>query len=295
MKPRVNSLPPMKIYPIFMFLAAVSLLSMTAQAQRRRQSPSPSPTIEIPGGDKVKWQEGPSIGNLGTTAEIKVPAGYVFANANDTRILMEAMQNPTSGQELGFIAPPGASWFIVFEFDEVGYVRDDEKGSLDADAMMESIRRGNDEGNKERQKRGWSTMTILGWEQPPRYNETTHNLEWAIKGLSEGSPVVNYNTRLLGRAGVMKVTLVTDPSLLASTMPEFKTVITGFNFSQGQKYAEFRKGDKMAEYGLAGLVVGGATAVAVKSGLFKWLWKLIVVGVLAVGGFIKKIFSRKSA
>jgi uncharacterized membrane-anchored protein len=295
MKRRANALPPVKIYNILFLLATLSLLSLTAQAQRRRPSPSPSPTVEIPGSDKVKWQDGPSIGNLGTTAEISVPAGYVFANANDTRTLMEAMQNPPSGQELGFVAPAGEKWFVVFEFDDVGYVRDDEKDSLDANAMLESIRKGNDEGNKERQKRGWSTMTIVGWEQPPRYNETTHNLEWAIKGESEGEPVINYNTRLLGRAGVMKATLVTDPEVLAATLPQFKNVLAGFNFKQGQKYAEFRKGDKMAEYGLAGLVVGGATAVAVKSGLFKWLWKLIVVGFLAVSGFIKKIFSRKNA
>ena len=243
----------------------------------------------MPGGEKVKWQEGPSIGNLGTEAEINVPAGYVFANASDSRILMEAMQNPVSGDELGFIAPAGEKWFILFEFNDVGYVRDDEKDSLDADAMLESIRKGNDEGNKERQKRGWSTMTIIGWEQPPRYNETTHNLEWAIKGSSEGELVINYNTRLLGRGGVMKATLVTDPALLQTNLPQFKTVLSGFTFKQGQRYAEFRKGDKMAEYGLAGLVVGGATAVAVKSGLFKWIWKLLVVGVLAVSGFIKKL------
>lgn len=292
-------LPRVQIYLASMaaLMSIMSICSFTAQAQksRRRPSPSPSPTIEIPGAEQVKWQEGPSIGNLGTNAEIRVPAGYVFANASDTRILMEAMQNPTSGDELGFIAPAGEKWFVLFEFDDVGYVRDDEKSSLDATAMLESIKKGNDEGNKERQKRGWSTLSIIGWEQPPRYNEITHNLEWAIRGESEGALVLNYNTRVLGRAGVMKATLVTDPDLLATTLPQFKTVLEGFSFKEGQKYAEFRKGDKMAEYGLAGLVVGGATAVAVKSGMFKWLWKLIVVGVLAVGGFLKKLFSRRNA
>ena len=288
-----------KIYVLFsavlLTLLSTCALTVNAQKPRRRPSPEPSPTIEIPGSDRVKWQEGPSIGSLGNTAEVNLPAGYVFASAADTRTLMEAMQNPPSGDELGFVAPAGGNWFVVFEFNDVGYIKDDEKSSLDASAMLESIKKGNEEGNKERQKRGWSTMTIVGWEQPPRYDETTHNLEWAIKGESEGAPVVNYNTRLLGRAGVMKATLVTDPSELAATLPQFKTMLAGFNFKQGQKYAEFRKGDKMAEYGLSALVVGGATAVAVKSGLFKWLWKLIVVGFIAVSGFIKKLFSRRNA
>ncbi len=40
-----------------------------------------------------------------TEAEVQIPAGYVFAGAHDTRLLMEALQNPTSGNELGFMAP----------------------------------------------------------------------------------------------------------------------------------------------------------------------------------------------
>lgn len=240
----------------------------------------------------IKWTEGPSVGEMSGTAEIRVPEGYVFAGANDTRLLMTAMHNPTSGQELGFVAPTGIEWFVVFEFDDIGYVRDDEKGALDADAMLESIKKGTEQSNKERQKRGWPAMTITGWEQPPRYNETTHNLEWAIKAESEGKPVVNYNTRLLGRSGVMRVTLVADPAEFPATLPKFKTVLEGYSFKQGQKYAEWKKGDKIAAYGLSALVVGGAAAVAAKAGLFKGLWKIIVVGFVALAAAAKSLWSR---
>ena len=241
--------------------------------------------------DSVKWQEGPSVGNLGAAADVLVPAGYVFAGANDTRLIMEAMYNPISGEELGFVAPAADDWFVVFEFEDIGYVRDDEKTSLDPDAMLESIKAGTEVGNKERKRRGWPIMTILGWEQKPRYNETTNNLEWAIRAESEGQLVINHNTRLLGRGGVMRVTLVTDPSALSRTLPKFKTVLSGFDFKQGQRYAEFRQGDKMAKYGLTALVVGGAAAVAAKTGMFKWLWKVILVGLLATAGFFKKLFT----
>ncbi len=77
--------------------------------------------------EHVKWQNGPSVGVLGEIAEIHVPAGHVFAGASDTKILMEAMQNPTSGKELGFVAPEKLDWFVVFEFDDTGYVRDMKK------------------------------------------------------------------------------------------------------------------------------------------------------------------------
>lgn len=267
---------------ILALIAFASMLSMVAHAQ--------TPSLE-----GVKWQEGPSIGDLSGTAEVRIPAGYVFAGANDTRVLMEEMQNPTSGKEMGFIAPAGLDWFVVFEFDDVGYVRDDEKNTLDADAMLESIKKGTEAGNKERRRRGWPIMTILGWEQQPRYNETTHNLEWAIRGESEGNQVINYNTRLLGRGGVMRVTLVIDPTTLSQTLPKFKNVLSGFDFKQGQKYAEFRQGDKVAKYGLTALVVGGASAVAVKTGMFKWIWKVLVVVFLALVVFLKNLFSRKKS
>jgi len=243
--------------------------------------------------EQVKWQEGPSIGSLGHIAEIRVPAGHVFADGDDTRRLMEAMHNPTGGNELGFVAPATLDWFMVFEFDDVGYVRDDEKDSLDADAMLRSIKAGNEAANKERIRRGWAPLHITGWEQPPRYNQTTHNLEWAIRGESDGEPVVNWNTRLLGRGGVMRVTLVTDPGSLHSILPLYNQRVADFSFRQGHRYAEWRQGDKMAKYGLSALVVGGATAVAVKSGAAKWLWKMIVVGFAAVAAFFKKLFSRK--
>jgi uncharacterized membrane-anchored protein len=207
---------------------------------------------------------------------------------------MESMQNPTSGRELGFLIEMGSDWFILFEFDDTGYVPDDEKAKLDADAMLKSIRAGTEAGNVERRKKGWPEMTITGWETPPRYNDATKNLEWAIRGESQGSSVVNHNTRLLGREGVMRVTLVADPDKLPEAMPRFETLIAGYGYKEGHRYAEFKKGDKMAKYGLTALVVGGASAVAVKSGLFKWLWKGLIVAGVAIAAFVKKFFGGKS-
>ena len=75
---------------------------------------------------KIQWVRGPATGKLGTVAEIKLPEGYMFAGADDTRRLMEAMQNPSTGAELGFVSPTNMAWFVVFEYSESGYVKDDE-------------------------------------------------------------------------------------------------------------------------------------------------------------------------
>jgi len=240
----------------------------------------------------LPWRNGPMTGFLGGEAQIKVPNGYRFLDRGGTHKLLELLQNPTSGSELGVVMPTDGDWFVVFQFSDVGYVKDDEKNSLDANKMLASIRRGTEQGNEERKQRGWPTMTIIGWAQEPRYDEATHNLEWAIKGESEHSAVVNYNVRLLGRHGVMEAALVTDPMELESVLPDFKSLLKDFSFTEGNSYAEFRKGDKVAEYGLAALITGGAAAVALKTGLLQKFWKLIVVGVVAVGAAVKKFFRR---
>jgi uncharacterized membrane-anchored protein len=278
---------------ILVVASVLCICALIAVGQsKKRPSPSPTPESTWDSYEGVKWQKGSSVGDLGDIAQVKVPEGYVFANANDTRIIMEANQNPTNGKELGFIASADENWFAVFEFDDVGYVKDDDKDSLDAGALLDSIKAGTEAGNKERQRRGWSTMTIVGWEQPPHYNDITHNLEWAVKATSEGLPIVNHNTRLLGRGGVMEVTLVTEPSELAATLPKFKTMLQGFEFKQGHRYAEFRAGDRTAAYGLTGLIVGGGAAALVKTGAFKWLWKAIVAAFVGISALVKKLFSR---
>ena len=283
---------------IFIAVSVLCVCALIVVGQSRKRpapSPSPSPQFSWENFEGVNWQKGPSVGDLGSHAQVKVPEGYLFVGAKDTRTIMEANHNPITGREMGFVAPAGEDWFAVFEFDDVGYVKDDEKDSLDESALLDSIKAGTEQGNKERLKRGWPTMTILGWETPPRYNEITHNLEWAIRAQSQGLPVVNHNTRVLGRGGVMEVTLVTDPALLAETLPKFKTMLDGFEFKQGQRYAEFRAGDRTAAYGLTGLIVGGGTAALVKTGAFKWIWKAIVAGVVGLSALVKKIFSRNKS
>lgn len=248
---------------------------------------------------QVDWVQGPSSSPLGSVARVEVPEGYVFAGSEDTRELMEMMENPLSGNEVGFLAPEERDWFIVFEFDGVGYVSDDEKEALDADAILESLREGNDAANEIRRKNGWGTIDIIGWHQPPHYNEQTHNLEWATLARAEsGETVINHNTRLLGRGGVMSATLVADPERIAEVLPVSSSLLARYEFLPGSRYSEFRAGDKIAEYGLTALITGGAAAVALKSGLLQKFGKFIVFAVVALVAslrrFIAALFGRQA-
>ncbi len=246
-----------------------------------------------------KWTKGPATGALGDVAEVDVPEGFMLCDGNDTRSILQAFGNIVGTRELGLMAPENFDWFVVFEFDPVGYVKDDEKDSLDADGMLSSIKRGTEAGNKMRAQQGIPPMTIVGWEIPPHYNDQTKLLEWSIRAQSEGESVLNHNTRILGRKGVMEVALVIDPTIVKETLPVFYKLLGGYSFKEGQKYAQFQDGDKVAKYGLAALVVGGAAVGAAKLGLFAWLammfkklWKVIIIAIVAVGAGIKNLFGK---
>jgi uncharacterized membrane-anchored protein len=280
-----------------LFLSAFCLATRLAQAAESGASKERSFL------ENINWTKGPAKAELKSLAEVQVPEGFLFTGSKGTQELLEKMGNPTSGTELGFLAPTSLTWFVVFRFSDVGYVKDDDKDKLDANKLLNSIKEGTEAANKYREKMGAAPLHITGWEIPPRYNEQSHNLEWAIRGESEGSPVINYNTRLLGRKGVMEVKWVGDPEIMSVALPEYQSLLTNYSYKQGERYAEYRSGDKLAKYGLAALITGGAAAVAVKTGLFaslilffKKAAKFIVIAVVAVLAWVKKLISggRKS-
>ncbi len=236
----------------------------------------------------LDWQAGPTEGDLGI-AKITVPEGYQFVGRGGAGKFMELNENPSDGGELGVLIHMEDSWFVVFSFSDEGYIKDDDR-DLDADEHLASFKKGTEQGNKIRRERGWSTMEILGWQQPPFYDPRTNNLTWSIRGSSDGGTSINHSTRLLGRKGVMNVDLVLSSEQIGTAVPAFDTLLTGFEFNAGHRYAEFRRGDKVAAYGLAGLIGGGVGVALVKTGLLQKFWKLIVVAFIALAGGAKKLF-----
>ncbi len=235
----------------------------------------------------LDWVIGPTEVELGSHASLTVPEGFMFLHPGDARKFQEFTENPSSGRE-SLIAPDDLRWFGLFEFDDIGYVKDDEE--IDAGSLLDSIKEGTKYGNEERRKRGWAELQITGWRFEPRYDTASNRLEWAIEAVSENQPVVNYNTRLLGRKGVTSATLVADPQALDAAVGEFKDVLTGFEYSAGERYADVQEGDRMAEYGLAALIAGGGAAIAAKSGLLKSLWKVLAAVGAGVAVWLGKIF-----
>lgn len=280
----------------FVVVWAFLVLPIFAQAQSPQQT-DPAAVMET-----LHWINGPTKVKISENSTFDVPQGLVFLNPTDTKTMMELMHNPSSGQEYLF-APENFSWFGLFEFTNSGYIKDDEK--IDATAILNNIRLATDEANKERRARGWSTMKVIGWKYPPYYDVETRRLEWAIDGRDENTgPVINFNTRILGRHGVTSVVLITSPEKFDTQVREFKTALKNYSFNIGERYTEFKQGDRVAEYGLSALIIGGATAAAAKTGLLKSLWvfivalvagawKIILVVIAVVLGWLGSLFKSK--
>jgi len=148
---------------------------------------------------------------------------------------------------------------------------------------------------------GMRPLYTDGWQVTPHYDIDTKRLEWGVRLRTDADEkLVNYTSRLLGRTGVMSAVLVSAPESLDADIRDFKTVLKNFSYNSGESYAEFTSGDKIAEYGLAALVLGGAAAVATKkgfwavlAGLFAAFWKLLAgLAVAALAG-LGSIFKKK--
>ena len=263
-------------------LLALTLLCHASFAQDQKENENPIA--------KLPWHSGPGSERIGPQAVLKTDAKLAFLEEASSRKFLELTGNiPEDG--LFVLASSDNDWWATFTFNPMGYVKDDDE--IDADELLASIKSGDEDSNEERKRLGISPLYTDGWAVPPHYDSETKRLEWGVRLLSEGQPVVNYTVRILGRTGVMNATLVADPEKLEADVKSFKNSLAGFQFNPGERYAEFREGDHVAEYGLAALVVGGGAAIAAKTGLFAKFWKLILLGVAGVAGFVKKLFSRK--
>jgi uncharacterized membrane-anchored protein len=200
-------------------------------------------------------------------------------------------QNPDDPSILGMIFPKDKgpldrdAWAVTVSYEEGGYMKDDDADKIDYTDMLKKMQQEVSEASPERVKEGYPSVELVGWAAQPHYDKLTHKLYWAKELRFGDSPedTLNYDIRILGRHGWLVLSALAGMNDFGEIDGKVPQILSMVDFQPGNTYADFDpKVDKIAEYGLATLIAGGALAGAAKLGLLGGLWKFIVVGVLAM-------------
>ncbi|MFW5447591.1 MAG: DUF2167 domain-containing protein [Methylophagaceae bacterium] len=240
----------------------------------------------------------------GAGATLNVPENYYYLNAEDAeKVLVEVWGNPPSEYTLGMLFPTEMtpfdedSWAVTVEYEEDGYVSDENADEIDYADLLGQLKDETEESNQWRVEQGYEPIELVGWAATPYYDAQAHKLHWAkeIKFGEQDVNTLNYNIRVLGRKGVLVLNFIAGIDQKEIIDKELDTVLAMAEFDQGSTYSEFDPDiDKIAAYGIGALVAGKVLA---KTGFLVaaiiFLKKFGIIFIIAIGAFLKKVFSRK--
>lgn len=293
-----------------LFAAVALSLAVPALAAT---SPTPAPTASTqPHQTTEQWlatlkQQHGDITLPSGIATLQLNDDFYYLSPADTeRLLTEGWGNPPGHKTLGMIIPKAISpladngWGVIVSYKNDGHISDDDAAKINYADLLKQMQADDEENNKERRKQGYAGLSLLGWAEPPSYDQGSHKMYWAreLKADDAQQTTLNYSIRALGREGVLELNAVAAMADLQTIKQETPKILAFTNFTDGNRYADYdSKTDKLAPYGLAALVAGG---IAAKAGLFAKigvmllaLKKFIVVGLVVVAGFFRKLFKRQ--
>lgn len=258
----------------------------------------------------IKYKTG-QIVLRGDLATIDVPKGFKYIDAaNAKTILVDVWGNPpyeTEDKPLGMLVQENFSligkdnsFVIEMTFVDDGYIKDDDAKDIDYSELLTSMQEDTKAANDYRKKEGYPTVDFIGWASDPFYDAENKKLHWAKELQFEGDEIntLNYDIRVLGRKGFLKLTAISDMQTLANVKNNINPVLQSINFNEGHRYGDFNPDlDEVAAYGIGGLIAG---KVLLKTGLIAKLglvlaksWKIILLAFAGLAGVFGKFFRRK--
>jgi uncharacterized membrane-anchored protein len=239
-------------------------------------------------------------------ASLNLGTQYRYLNPGETEKLLVAWGNPPGSVTQGAIVPTDvepfsdSGWAVILTYEEEGHIDDSDANEIDYDDMLEDMKKAEVEENEARKDAGYEAVHTVGWAEKPRYDSAAKKLYWAKELDFEGNRehTLNYDVRVLGREGVLSMNAVATIGQLEQIRGEMRPLLEIAEFNEGYRYSEYNpKTDRLAEYGLGALIAGG---VAAKLGLFAKLGafllafkKFIIIGLVAIGGFVARHFGKK--
>lgn len=246
---------------------------------------------------KIAYQAG-VIPLAGGRVKLTVPVGFKFINAAQSRFILENLWgNMADVDVFGMIVKEDFKvtrlvndYSFVISFSDIGYVPDQKDTDLDHAELLSTLKSNMEISNRSRIDHGVNTMTVEGWALVPYYDAYKKALYWANKIAVNGTDeeILNYNLRLLGKTGVIKINAVATMDQFPEIKRILPLIITQTRFDEGQKYGDFVKGrDTRSEWTINELIAGKGNHGALFSAMLaSWkLWLgLLVLGVAGIAG-----------
>ena len=294
---------------------ALGLIVLFAALPARAQAPAANSAAAREAELRAAYEAGVQAGTHGPAkvtlldqASLNVPADELFVPKKEAARILRALGNTISESSLEGIVVGTRStdaWIVVVRYIKEGYIKDDEAKDWNADELLENLKDGNDESNKDRVARGFPELEIVGWIERPTYDATTHRLVWSLSSKHKDEPDaatkgLNYNTYALGRDGYFSLNLLTNTARIGGDKAVAHTLLGALSYNPGKAYEDFNPStDHIAAYGIAALVGGIAAKklglLALAGAFVLKFAKIIGIGVAAFFGGIWKLFGRRRA
>jgi uncharacterized membrane-anchored protein len=295
-------------------LSLLAILPTTALAKTYEEvfnAPPPPKLKELYSSINFRLEKLPL---LQAHAALNNAGDFYYLDAGDAaKILTKLWGNPpeAASDALGMIFPrrtppeDPTAWGAIVSYSDDGYVSDEGAQSIDYDQVLTELKSETAQNNVQRKSEGYEPITLVGWASPPYYDSKLHALHWArdlVFGTDMNRPhTLNYQLRILGRDGVLQLNFVAGINELQQIEKDVPDVAALVAYDSDKKYEAHEEGDKIAAYGLAGLIATAVGAkVAAKVGLLTigllFLKKGAVIIAVIAGAIFKpiaKLFRRK--
>lgn len=236
----------------------------------------------------VKWISGPQNFTLGGVADLNLPYDCRITDSDDGRMILAGLNDPIPDDLVAILAPVSGKWMAILEYSPAGYVKKPDLAKIDANAVLQQAL------NEMTGKSGESSLTSLSWQSQPTYDAGKHLLTWSFQVVSPSGKLLSQTAVLFGRHGILQVTVAQPASLGSAPLNQ---VVSNISFKDGERYADYQKGDKVVQIALADLISGAKPAQAAESsgGNFGTVaaWIYGGLGICVIAGGLMMVFRRK--
>lgn len=248
---------------------------------------------------KLSWKNTPSTLHL-SGSNLNLPKGFVHISGNDVQKAFFITQGKQNNSVESYIIGPNDSEFWL-GYTSSGYVDASDWSDIDPDAMMAGFKEITSKGNAERISNGASPMEVIGWRQKPIIDRASQTVHFAVDVNTPDGVTINHTVYRLGRYGFESIKLVVSEDDYTDNKKYLDMVLASHSFASGQTHADYVSGDRVAQFGVAGLVGAAAGVKFAKAGFMVFIiaiakkvgFYLLALPFIFLFGLIGALFKKK--